>query len=161
MKSKPVLACACLALLSLTGCVTPAKVTETASGQPEVVIATGDAGRVKAAIVGAMIDARFKLESDSSFSLEFKGGLSTADDIGVALLVGSGSSTNWKTVSFTLVPVDGGVRVLASSQFKAQLALGPVRALENNTGYFFNEYQQFLWQLKAKIEKPAPVAAAP
>ena len=146
--------------LAFAGCVAPVpKSTLTRSGKAEVEIASTNVAKMKAMLIGAMIDHGFTLEKDSEFMIEFSGPLTGGEQFSVAMTFGNASSHNWKSYSFMFVPTETGTRVIGSCEVKAQLAGGQVNAQSlNDNGAVFNSIQSNLVGLKRILESPATPA---
>ena len=154
MKALPLISLA--GILLLAGCVTqPEKIATTASGKPELTIATSDVGRIKSMIIGDLVNHGYTVEQDTEYSLTLSRRLSGGEEMVAALAVGNSYSTNTRIASYTFVRDGGSVRVIFAAQIRAQMPGGQVRNQPldgNNT--VFNTFQQQLIEIKKKIETP-------
>ena len=142
-----------ITLLPLSGCVTqPERITQTASGNPEVIITTGDVARVKSALINRAIDNGFAVEQDTPYSLVIAKPASGGDAFAAAMFVGNAYSVNSNVITFTIVKVDTGIRVVAACSLRAQMVGGQTRSQPMNSNVVFNSLQQRLTFIKSQIE---------
>ena len=129
--------------------------TVTPSGKPEVVINTSDVGPIKALLIGTLLNYGYSLEQDTPYSLTLARPLKGMEEVGASLSTGNSYSSNSRVTTFTFVKQADGIRVVASSAWRAQMPGGQIRTtpLDDNGG-IFNTYQTELLAIKAKIEKP-------
>lgn len=151
--------------LFLSGCATPeARLTTTASGNPEVFIKTTNVGAIKSAIIGDLVNFGYSIESDTEYSLSLSRALTPGEDFGASLATGNAYSTNRRVSTYTFVKQEEGIRVIANTGWRAQMPGGQVRTtpLEaNNTIY--NTFQTQLSKIKVELEKtsaPETIIAA-
>jgi len=145
---------ASLSLFMFSGCVTIEKSTVTASGKPEVVIATTDTGRIKALLIGELLNHGYSVVSDNEYALSLTRPTKGMEDVAASLAAGNTYSTNLRYATYNFVPLGNGtIRVIASSGWRAQMVGGQIRDEPLNNGNVYNTFQKQLLEVKELIEK--------
>ena len=143
-----------LLLALLTGCVTQvSRVTTTASGKPEVTIATSDVGRIKSMIIGDMVNYGYTVETDTAYSLSLSRKMKDMEQFATALSIGNAYSSNSRLSNYTFVRDGNTTRVIFSGMLRAQLPGGQINTLPlDDNNFLFNEIINQLNEIKTKIE---------
>lgn len=161
MKSSIIKIIAALSFVSVfAGCVVPPSY-KTASGRPDIEIATKNMGRLKSEIITKMLDHGASLVRDTDYMLEFSLPLTGGEQFSTAMSIGNASSHNWKSVSYTFAPTQNGIRIIGSCSVVAELPGGRVnrQSLDQN-GVVFDSFQRNLIGLKKVIEEEEAKASA-
>ena len=145
---------ATLAILFFAGCATPpAKIANTASGRPEVIIADTQVGRVKSLLIGELVNDGYSIEQDTDYSLTMSRDLKGGEQIGAAMLVGNSYSSNSRLTSFNFVQGGQNLRVIASGTIRAVMPGGKTNTLSlDNNNAVFNILQELLNEIKERID---------
>lgn len=146
------------ALIAAAACACapqPARIAQTASGRPEVVVrASLDA--VKAALISNRVDVGYMVERDTPYLLEVIRPCTGAENVGTAFATGTGFSSCEFLVSYTFAPVQAGVRVAASTAYRSH-AYGKTQTTPSQmTNQSFNDLQQHLETAKQLLEGAPP-----
>ena len=139
--------------ITLAGCGAPVeRIAETQSGRPEVTI-QASRSRIASALVNKAINDGYTLVEQTEYSLQFRRATQDSEDFAAAMLVGNAYSDNSRWLTYTLTPVGGGIRVVASSELQAAMVGGQVnrQSLDGNNNVF-NAYQTWLMELKSRLE---------
>ena len=144
-------------LASLAGCATaPPKSTQTASGHPEIVIASSDLKKVRANLISRNASTGWVLEQETESTLLFTRNDSSGSFQSAAtqLLLGNAYSTPPKyEVRYTLVSVQPGVRVIVNVSVSTQMPGGQVNRMSlSEAPATFNTFQAQLERVKTEIE---------
>lgn len=143
-----------LLLALLTGCVTQvSRVITTASGKPEVTIATSDVGRIKSMIIGDLVNYGYTVETDTAYSLSLSRKMKDMEQFATALSIGNAYSSNSQLSNYTFVRDGNTTRVIFSGMLRAQLPGGQINTLPlDDNNFLFNEIINQLNEIKIKIE---------
>jgi hypothetical protein len=109
---------------------------------------------IKALIIGNLLNFGYAVEQDTEYSLTLTRPVEGMENIAASIGAGNSYSTNRRVATFTFVKQPEGVRVVASSAWRAQMPGGQVRtsSLDDN-GQIFNALQKELLAIKEKVEK--------
>jgi hypothetical protein len=123
----------------------------TASGRPEVTVATRDTEMVKATLVNEMLDGGFTLLSDSAHQLVFE---QPAGDLMSWLLYAEDvDDTPNARIAYTIAPSPAGVRVVGDLAMISRPGTPAERRTSLNNSRASAELQQALFRLKQAIER--------
>lgn len=156
--ARTVAAVCALALAMLTGCASAPPTKATPSGKAEVTIAGVEPDAIRSAITGYMLDIsvpgrdRYTVEADSPMRLVFVRPLEGNENLGASVAIGNSSSSNYRVVSFALLRVDAGVRVVADNKWRAVMPFGKVNETDLNTGAVVDYYQGALEAIQSRLE---------
>lgn len=144
-----------LLVIFLPSCATPvAKITNTDSGKPEVIIETNNIDSIKSLIISEMVNFGYQIEKDTPYLLEMARATDSRENMTAALSIGNSSSTNNRLATYTFVKLNNGIRVIAAASLRAQLPGGKVNFSQlSNNGSIYNIYQKQLFVIKEKIER--------
>ena len=121
-----------LVCFSLAACASPVT-HQTASGRPEVTIATTTVDAVKGALISAMVNGGYSITRDSDYLLAFD---RPVDNVLAAALLGSEyDSTPNARISYTIAELRSRIRVVAD----LALVTNPGSAFERHTNMNTNQ----------------------
>ena len=133
----------------VAACATPVK-HHTASGRPEVTIATTNVGAVKGALISEMVNRGYSITRESDFLVAFDRPI---DNVWAAALLGSRyDSTPNARVSYTIARIQDAIRVVAD----LAIITNPGSAFERQTNMNANEdsrkIQGLLDRVKSNVD---------
>lgn len=119
----PVICAAGLFAVTLfSGCVTQQpKMTQTASGKPEVVIATTDVDAIKSAVISSLVNHGYTVEKDTPYELEMTRPTNSTENLAASLSIGNSYSTNSRVATYMFAKQNGSVRVIVHMFLRAQM----------------------------------------
>jgi hypothetical protein len=153
MKTLAQVATSVFLAVTLAGCVgTPVKkLSETKSGSPEVAI-NKSPSTVKAALVAHMIENGYSLDADTEYQVKLSRAPTPAEAFMIGMFVGNGYSTNKIVLEDTLIPSDGGTRIIGKMFYWAQFPFGRINQQPaENDMELYNRHQLELNAVKAKL----------
>ena len=138
-----------LLCLGVVSCAPPVT-HQTASGRPEVTIATTNVDAVKGALISVMINGGYSITRESHYLLAFD---RPVDNVLAAALLGSQyDSTPNARISYTVARIQSGIRVVAD----LAIVTNPGSAFERHTNMNANQdslgVQKLLLQIKSQVE---------
>lgn len=137
--------------LFFAGCETVQRIAETESGKPEMLFETAELGIIKSELISEFLNHNYSIIKDSEYMIEMKRDLRGAETI-LGTLNGNAYSTNYRVVTMNFAKLSSGIRVLISNRLDSQMPGGQINTMDMNTVEVFNVNQQFLIDLKAKLE---------
>ena len=145
-----------LLIFGLTGCVATApKISETASGNPEVVVKTQNIEAIQNLIIDDMVNFKYVIEAQTKNLLRMSRPGQGNEALGAYLKgVGNAYSATERVATYNFISTDAGVRVIAISEIRSRLPGGQVNSasLSGNSNVY-NEFQKQLTDIKAKLER--------
>lgn len=142
-----------VALLALSGCAAPIeKISSTASGKPEATI-NSDVQTIKNELINYASNFGYNIESDTQYSISFSRPTNSSEDTFARLRAGNAYSSNERTVSYTFIKTEYGIRVIATPTIRARMPGGMINTVDlSNLNNFYNVYQEHLNSMKAKLD---------
>ena len=129
----------------VASCATPVK-HHTASGRPEVTIATTNVEAVKGALISEMVNRGYSITRESDFLVAFD---RPVDNVWAAALLGSRyDSTPNARVSYTIARIQDTIRVVAD----LAIITNPGSAFERQTNMNANEDSRKIQDLMDRVK---------
>ena len=129
----------------VAACATPVK-HHTASGRPEVTIATTNVGAVKGALISEMVNRGYSITRESDFLVGFDRPI---DNVWAAALLGSRyDSTPNARVSYTIARIQDAIRVVAD----LAIITNPGSAFERQTDMNANKDSRMIQGLMDRVK---------
>jgi len=137
--------------LSFSGCVTQlADSSPTASGKPEVVIASRDVDSMKSSLTREMASFGYQVDQDTPNLLEIS---RTTTDLITTHAFGDADSAHKRVVDYTFLRQGVFTKVTADVSVRARSPEGQVETMSlNNNGAVYGFVQQQLEKLKEALE---------
>jgi hypothetical protein len=139
-----------LAILA-TGCATqPARIAQTTSGHPEVVIPRADSvDAVKSRLIERLMNAGWQLDQETASRVAFSKEMTGGQAVAAQLVLGNADSSTprWER-AYTLVKAVDGVRIYATSSMSTVMPFGKVNRVELTSNNEFNDQQASLERLR-------------
>ena|SRR5690242_12775672 len=141
-----------LLAMTLAACATPSHM-QTASGNPEVTIATTDRAAVKGAVINSFVSRGFTLDQEGDYSLQFSKPMEGAGGVMYQAMLGNSySSTPRWNVNITLAPLTGETRVVGKAFVRMQNAFGKEDTNDMTSGKAGQQIMEMLQQVKKSLE---------
>ena len=137
-----------IAALTVAACVEPVE-HSTASGKPEVLIDTQDTSAVKSEIVSYMINSGYSVTTNDEFTIAFD---RPVDNAFAAVLLGSSyDSTPNARITYTIIEVNNGTRVIADSAIITNPGSAFERRTPMNNSQDSKRIQELLTQIQLRF----------
>lgn len=146
----------------LAGCaVPPARIAQTLSRRPEVIIEADDVDLVKSEVINEMQMRGFFLQDDSKYRLVFTKELEGGQAILTQLVIGNSySTTPVAQCAFNLSATGNGIKVVEFSSISTQMAMGQIQRMDmRDNNAWFNDFHTVLLRVKQRIEGANVVAS--
>lgn len=141
-----------LAVLSfaIAGCTAqPQRISQTSSGNPEVIIKGVEIADVKSRILEKMMAGGLTLDSESPSRIVFSAPVTGFTENLLRVALGNSNSTPVRSeVAFTMVKIPVGVRVFSQSSVWTQMPGGQVNRTPLTGDAEFNGMQAALYKLR-------------
>jgi hypothetical protein len=144
---------AALSLL-IVGCAPQvAKLTQTQSGSPEVVVAEKDIDKIKQLMIAEHLNHGYEISSDTKYNISFKRAAKGGEDYIAYFSVGNAYSTNYRENSYTFVGVPDGTKIIGTPYIIAHMPMGQVnKSTMNGNAKMYNIIQEWLFDLRDKLK---------
>jgi hypothetical protein len=138
----------CVVLLS--GCADqPARIAETSSGHPEVLIKNVTVSDVHDRLVERLLSGGKRIDSDTPSSVVVSEEMTGQREAWMRLAIANAYSTKVRAeITFSMVKAQSGVKVFARMSAWSQMPLGQIKRIELNGNNDFNEVQQALYDFR-------------
>jgi hypothetical protein len=131
----------------------PEKITNTVTGKPEIIINTLDVTNIKGQIISDMLIDGYMVIQETPHLLELQRATKGNEDLAAYFMsVGNSYSTNYRVVAINFIKSKDSTRIVATNFMKSNMALGQVNKSVINNNKLFNIWQEYLYELKDKIE---------
>lgn len=141
------------AILTLSGCAAPIeKISSTTSGKPETIIKS-DVQTIKNELINYASNFGYNIEGDTPYSISFSRPTNSSEDTLARLRAGNAYSSNERTVSYTFIKTELGIRIIATPTIRARMPGGMINTVElSNMNNYYNVYQEHLNSMKSKLD---------
>lgn len=140
-------------MLLLAGCATQ-KISQTATGRPEVSIYTSDIDAVKSELMMNFGQHGFMLEQDSQYSMFFTKQMEGSQAMFAQMLIGNSYSTTPKAeIRINISQMKQRIDLVAFLSMSTQMAFGQVNRQDmGGNGAWFNDIQSVFNNIKSKFQ---------